>query len=287
MDPYLLGVLLGDGALSNGNLKFSNTESDIIRRVDGILRRDYAMYLKPITTRPQDFYIAKLPDSIRGELRHILDELDVRTKSVDKHIPTQYLLASKEQRLELLRGLIDSDGNVNIHGDISFSTSSKQLSEDFAFLCRSLGIRDTIGTKVSKYRTKNSEEYIYTNNIHYRHYLKVPSNIKIFTSEKHSNKYTTKMYEPMRNIISIEYIADEECQCIMLDHNDHTYISDDFIPTHNTTLGRLIANTLNDGNISNIFEIDSAAHASADGMRELVVNINVLYVMNALQVIHL
>ena len=42
-------------------------------------------------------------------------------------------------------------------------------------------------------------------------------------------------------IISVEYVGDQDCQCIMVDHPDHTYISDYFIPTHNTTIARLIA----------------------------------------------
>lgn len=71
------------------------------------------------------------------------------------------------------------------------------------------------------------------------------------------------------HIKDISYLGDDECQCIMIDHEDHTYISDNFIPTHNTTLGRIVANTLNDG-IGEPIEIDAASNNGVDSARELV-----------------
>lgn len=66
-----------------------------------------------------------------------------------------------------------------------------------------------------------------------------------------------------------EYVGKEECQCIMINHPDHTYVSDDFIVTHNTTLGRILAKELN-GTIDNLIEIDAASHSSVDDIRELI-----------------
>ena len=73
----------------------------------------------------------------------------------------------------------------------------------------------------------------------------------------------------MRQIVRIEYIGDEECQCIMVDHPDHTYISDNYIPTHNTTLGRIISRHLNNGSTSGVIEIDAASHSGADAARDI------------------
>lgn len=59
---------------------------------------------------------------------------------------------------------------------------------------------------------------------------------------KYFSIYSDKLFVHLEaKIISVEYIGDQECQCIMVDHEDHTYISDYFIPTHNTTIARLIA----------------------------------------------
>lgn len=73
-----------------------------------------------------------------------------------------------------------------------------------------------------------------------------------------------------RTIVKIEFEGIEECQCIFVDHPDHTYISDDFIPTHNTTTARAIARTLNGGQLDNVIELDAASHSGVDAVRELI-----------------
>lgn len=74
-----------------------------------------------------------------------------------------------------------------------------------------------------------------------------------------------------RQIAKIEFEGMTECQCIFVDHPDHTYISDDFIPTHNTTTARIIANTINGTtNSENVIEVDAASHSGIDSMRELI-----------------
>lgn len=58
---------------------------------------------------------------------------------------------------------------------------------------------------------------------------------------KYDDYITDIEFNTKVGIVSIERIEDQECQCIMIDHPDHTYISDYFIPTHNTTFARLLA----------------------------------------------
>ena len=74
---------------------------------------------------------------------------------------------------------------------------------------------------------------------------------------------------PNRYIERITYIGEEECQCIYVEHIDHTYISDGLIPTHNTTLGRIIAKEVNDG-LGEPIEVDAASHSGVDAMREIL-----------------
>lgn len=203
----------------------------------------------------------------RDPFRAALSDLGLLVKSVEKHIPKEYLLSSIEDRLSLLQGLYDTDGYTSKEGATCFGTSSPQLSEDFAFLVRSLGIRDTVSEFPSKY--KNNGNYIYTETIHYNHHIKVHNDMQICTSIKHTSRMHNRQQPPMRNITSIKYIGEEECQCIMVDHPDHTYISDGFIPTHNTSSARLIANALNEGKGEPI-EIDAASHGSTEEMRQLM-----------------
>ena len=72
-----------------------------------------------------------------------------------------------------------------------------------------------------------------------------------------------------RKIEKIEYLYHQECQCIFLNHEDHTYVSDNFVPTHNTTIARIMANVLNDGSGTSI-EIDAASHNGVDSVREII-----------------
>lgn len=114
-----------------------------------------------------------------------------------------YLYNSKEVRQKLLQGVLDAK-DYKSKDKVTFN--SKQLSDDFSFLVRSLGMIDKVVESKNKYT----------------HLLDVP-------------------YRGTRDIISIDYIGEQECQCIMVDHPDHTYISDYFIPTHNTTFARILA----------------------------------------------
>ena len=334
MDPYLVGALLGDGSL-HGNLDFSNSESDVVRKIDDILRRDWNRTLVKVPGDNVDYNISAvnkhsckytffykgkvinglsaaqnclmnhgypkfdestilrtcqgkktiiarnfpeiLQDLVLEEIHDdwsqhckfidVLDSLGLRCKSVDKFIPEIYLKTSRENRIRLLQGLYDTDGYTDSVGSTSFTTCSKQLSEDFAFLVRSLGIRDYISESPSRYLKDG--EYIYTGSISYSHFMKISNDLLYCTSEKHLNRRKIRQNEPMRNIISIERVEDDICQCIMIDHPDHTYISDGFIPTHNTTIARCIANYLND-NKGGIIEVDAASNNGADSVRSLV-----------------
>ncbi len=70
-------------------------------------------------------------------------------------------------------------------------------------------------------------------------------------------------------ITEINYIGKEDCKCIMVDSPSHTYLSDDNIITHNTTMARILANDINNGENSPI-EVDAASHGNVDSIRELV-----------------
>ena len=282
IDPYLLGALIGDGSL-HGNFSFSNSEQDIISTVNRILNVQYDMRLQyqdgcdyaiQYNVNPKHngsrgdrgkYELVRnyeVLSTLRGQLEHY----GLLCKSIDKHIPRAYLINTKEVRIKLLQGLFDTDGYISKEGEPSFSTSSKQLSDDFAFLVRSLGIRDTICKKRPKFTYRGEAR---EGQVSYIHHLHVPNGLPFFTSEKHSSRYCDRQQPPLRNIVSIEYVGEEECQCIMVDNEDHTYISDDFIPTHNTTCARIFANAINKGQGTPI-EIDAASHNGVDDVRAII-----------------
>lgn len=115
-----------------------------------------------------------------------------------------------------------------------------------------------------------------------KHFESVLTTLDVIELFHHPDEYTLYIDSPKnvmlpegkllpnsRQIISIMQAKDDICQCIMVDHPDHTYISDGFIPTHNTTLGRIISKHLNSGSSNGIIEIDAASHSGADAARDL------------------
>lgn len=245
IDPYLLGVLIGDGCLGgDGSLSVTLPENDIKFKVEKKLN-DIGCELKHRSNF--DYYITS-----SAELRDKLECLCLRCKSVDKHIPFEYLYASVEDRKQLLQGLFDTDGTVQINKkrkteghacgggcSFSFSTTSKKLSDDFSFLVRSLGLVDT----VSKRKARNKKHGItVVTGTDYRHFLKVPNAFPVASSMKHLAKITDRqLASPMRKVVSVTEDDYEECQCIMVDSPLHTYITDNVTVTHNTLVATRIA----------------------------------------------
>lgn len=184
-----------------------------------------------------DIEIINNEPSGRAKLIDALNTYELLCKSINKHIPEDYLYNSEEVRIELVRGLFDTDGysryipKQEIACD--WSTSSPQLSNDCEFLFRSLGIRTTVTQRRGLYTDKNGIKH--EGQISYTHYLHVPKGLKIFSSKKHSKQYHERQNQPIRNIKSIKYIGVEECACIHVTSPNHTYITDNLTLTHNTS----------------------------------------------------
>lgn len=254
LDPYALGCLIGDGCIHQLNSKkqsncyFSNVEDDIVDKLNTCMK-NLGKFVKNTYTQCQ--YIFKSEEGVKNSrFRKILNELGVCVKGNDKFIPEIYLKAGKKDRLKLLQGLFDTDGCVRPNGSYEFCTSSEKLAKDVMFLSRSLGYRCTLNIhdRVGNTYITNEREYTRKSK---EYYVCIQTHDKIFTSKKHEYRdkkardshIRQEKYEDLA-ILDILYIGDEECQCIMVDNEDHTYICDDFIVTHNTVVGLHIAYTL-------------------------------------------
>lgn len=165
----------------------------------------------------------------KSQNKHTLDLYN--GLSNDKYIPSEYLLSNVEDRLRLLRGLIDTDGYVD-GNRIQFSTSSKRLKEDFIFLVQSLGGSVTYRVK----HPKNGKEA-------YEFYIHFSNSIVPFSSRKHINKYNwnSKHKNLKRYIKDIKYIGDVETQCIVVDNEEHLFVMNNMTVTHNSeTTSKLV-----------------------------------------------
>lgn len=235
IDPYLLGLLIGDGTFCD-SIQISNTEEDIIEYITNVLGEQYE--LKPRNTKGKSTITYNITCLNYRKIRNPLVE-NIRNyglekkKSHEKFIPKDYLYNSIDVRLNVLRGLIDTDGSVSSNGFVEYSTSSELLKEDVKYLAQSLGCRVVVSQRIPKYTYKGE---LLQGRTSYRIHIKAPEGINIFNSKKHLSKVKIKTYvSNNRSIRGIEYVGKKQCYCILVDNPTHLYLTNDCIVTHNTT----------------------------------------------------
>lgn len=231
ISPYLMGVILGDGS-TRYNVTLSSDDEEIINKVKDLLPENHS--IKKIDGNLYDYRIVghKQKNQILDEVR----ALGLSAKySYEKFIPTDYLFSSVEDRIELLRGLMDTDGTVTKDGyEVCFCTTSERLKHDFIELIRSLGGIAKVSKSKNFYTYKGERKL---GRDAYKIYISLPSDINpFFLPRKHDLVVPKTKYKPVRYITNIELIGEEECQCILVDHPSHLYITDEYIVTHNTIL---------------------------------------------------
>lgn len=231
--PYIMGVLLGDGCLSTGSPNMAIGDLEILDYVNKYLPDGYkTVHNDRCTYRINGHEGNNAKD---GSLISIwLKKYGLWGKrSHEKFIPKDYLYASYEQRLWLLRGLMDTDGSAQVKG-CDYSTTSKQLADDVTELVHSLGGYAHISLK-ENCGYKKDGKFIQCKPS-YRVTIQFDSESPaIFAIKRKKTKYAPKRKEIRRFIVDVKYIGEEECQCIMIDDPCHLYITDDYIITHNTT----------------------------------------------------
>lgn len=212
LNPYFLGLLLGDGTFScitKTQVKFTSCISDMEVYMN-ILGYKY----KTWDDRHHNIYYDNIKEIIKS-----LGLIETRSKT--KFIPDIYKYNSKEIRLELIRGLLDTDGYCDKNGNCNYSSISKQLAEDVLFLARSLGINGNILEQSNKYGP------IYL--------VRFYTDIRLFNlPRKHQKQKITKTRAFKIGIINIEYIGQKQAKCVTVDSEDHCYLVGDFVTTHNS-----------------------------------------------------
>jgi replicative DNA helicase len=246
LNPYLMGLLLGDATLAHPSIVFSKPELDLqLKLIDLLPEEDTAIPLR--FSNGKQILIKRIKRNNKpSETRKILESYKLHgLYSHEKFIPADYMFSSIEERVQLLRGLIDTDGHVTESGRlIEFSTSSPQLAKDFCFLVRSLG-------GVAKATLKATPAYTYngckkTGKASTRIYASFPEGFIPVASEKHLKLWKKNNINRSnhKSIDSIEAIGEKECQCIKVSALDSLYVTDDFILTHNTLLALNIAENI-------------------------------------------
>ena len=174
-------------------------------------------------------------------LRTALEALQLSGLPSDrKFVPRLYLEAARVHRLDLLRGLLDTDGRVERRGGVRFSTSSRQLADDVAELVRSLGGWCSITTKQPQ-PTNVAGQRVPGLPAHVCHISHPEPRSLFLLSDKQARAPERWQCKKRLTIAAIEPSRSAECRCIAVSHPQRLYITDGDVVTHNTAFALNIA----------------------------------------------
>lgn len=244
--PYLLGTLLGDGSVVNKIINIT-TDHWIVNKLQSLLPEGCYFELRTSRIYNVDYcgqYILRNSEVLWSKLKEL--ELDNK-RSWEKFIPDIYLRASHNQRMELIRGLMDTDGCINKPGlcrngidygkcgTVEFTSASKQLTEDLQYLIRSIGGMASMDIKEAPTYTYKGEKLTGRPAYRIKPRVKCPKDLFHLPRKKDIAADKTQYSDTLKlSVKSIEYVGKKEAQCISVSDPSGLYITDDFIVTHNT-----------------------------------------------------
>lgn len=240
IDPYVLGVWLGDG--SSAAAEITTMEPEVLRE---LRERGYSTKRRSaansgqasIYTVSRTGYPSSRRDPNTGRFTGVIGGFHSELKRLgllrNKHVPLAYLRASPKQRLELLQGLMDTDGSVQPGGHCEFLGTKKALAAAVFELAASLGLKPTWAEERAR---------LYGKDCGPRFRVSFTPHIPVFRIDRklarqHSGK-SQKERNERRYIVAVEPVESVPVRCIQVDSPSHLFLcTRAFIPTHNTRCG--------------------------------------------------
>jgi radical SAM superfamily enzyme YgiQ (UPF0313 family) len=222
LDPYVLGLLLGDGTLTGSTPRFTTMDPELAAAIEAA-----APVQAVQSTNPKDYTLSSGGNAWRSNpLNDALKAVGVwGCRSWEKFVPEQYKWASAKTRLAVLQGLMDTDGSGRDRRSSTFSSSSQQLRDDVVWLARSLGL---IATALSPKRAFCAGKEGRTS---YRCLIWETEAVRVFRLDRKIRPLARPKYRVLK---AVEYLRDDECQCITVSAPSKLFVTSDFIPTHNS-----------------------------------------------------
>ena len=217
--PYVLGAWLGDGTATAGDITGLDTE---------------------VFSEIAKFYtVTEHKNKCTKGVLKLVQELRKINVFGNKHIPQAYLRASIEQRIELLQGLMDTDGYCDTRGQCEFCNTNKQLAYDVHELICSLGIKAVVRVgRATLYGKDCGEKYE----------IKFLTDIPVFKIQRKLERQKLNSFRgthERRYIVRATEIPSQPVKCITVDSPSHLFlIGKTFIPTHNSHAVRAKATML-------------------------------------------
>jgi phage terminase large subunit-like protein len=243
VDPYFVGLWLGDGTTARAEITCAKDDySHVLAMAQqcGFVVRSQLINSGGALNTNFDFH-GNFSNRPPHKLKAALTRIGVLN---DKHIPDEYLRASKQQRLRLLQGLMDSDGTINKNGKcLSFTTIMPGLADSVLELVSSLGIKAVLSKRTNRCQTGATCEAYKVQFHAFR------DEHEVFTLPRKLNRMRIKSDLQMRtarsrhvHIKNVERIPPVDTRCITVDSPDGTFLfGHTMLPTHNSDLASIVA----------------------------------------------
>lgn len=229
IDPYMLGCILGDAHISEkGYCTLTSPDQELVDTLRGIAEAEGNVVTK---------LVAKLGYGVQG-LGPRMRDLGLDGKlSETKFVPDIYKSASIEQRYEIIRGLMDTDGTVSVPGKTPmYCTVSPQLASDFVYLIRSVGGMASISTKDAWHTYKGERrqgQLAYVISIRHQHpkmLFKLSRKRDLTGDTQYSDDLKLEIMSMTQEAIATPSV------CINVDEPSGLFLAENFVVTHNSML---------------------------------------------------
>lgn len=259
VDPYLLGLLLGDGSFRPNGVSLSAD----IRDADAVAAELAARLPRGCAAARRDrggwaeFYVRAGGSGAPNPFTRACRALGLLgVTGADKAVPDPYLRGSVSDRVALLAGLLDSDGSVDARQPnlVRFTNRSEALARAVADLARSLGGTSRIAWSESKQQWTVRVQ-------------RLPEGIVPFRLPRKAQRYAPPAGRGQRHrfIVAVEHVGREQAQCIRVDTPDHLFVTDDYVLTHNTpNLAVSVAKEISPDDFARFKELMDAEHVGID-----------------------
>ncbi len=237
-DPYIIGAYLGDGTKKETcSITISHDAGELFEYLfDWFDNTIYNVGYTDIGSGCTTYNIITDNRSIRNDFRFYVRE-HLITENNDRNIPNEYLINDREVRLQLLAGIIDTDGNLSSGGYEVFC-KGEHFADQICFLSRSLGLSCYKKEKITTIKSLGFT------GLYYRCFISGHTNEIPCKVEYKKAPERKQIKNVLKSGFEVKYIGKDNYYGFTLD-KDHLYLMGDFTVTHNTVLGIYLAHKLN------------------------------------------